>query len=149
MGMLPMVYGIKNMAKQFPAKLPEQIFLCFKMGIKGGSAHIGFLNDLLHGDMGKILFRQECSKGLKDSLPGFALSSVHNNLRTFLENCSVANKKGHLYVATDGLFAMILLNNLFGNNYIVLQKQEKARRLYEKEYETVDRLSFKLPIFGF
>lgn len=54
-----------------------------------------------------------------------------------------------MYVATDSLFAMILLNNLFGNNYIVLQKQEKARRLYEKEYETVDRLSFKLPIFGF
>ena len=95
--------------------------------------YITWLKNLLHGDMGKILFRQECSKGLKDGLSGFALPSVHNNLRTFLENCSVANKKGHLYVATDGLFAMILLNNLFDNNYIVLQKQEKARRLYEKE----------------
>ena len=47
--------GVKDVAKQLLAKLPQEILFCFKMGVEGRSAHIGAGNDFANGYLVEIL----------------------------------------------------------------------------------------------
>ena len=71
----------KNVLKNFGTHRPKQLVLGLKMGIEGASADVGFVNDLLHGDV-LVTFRlKKVGKCAENGSSCFLLTSVH---RTFL-----------------------------------------------------------------
>ena len=91
--------GIENVAEKLPTQLLQQVFLRFKVGVKGGSTHIGLVDDLPDGDLGEILLLKQLGKGCEDGFPCFSLASVHSYLHTFFRICSVSYRIAELAVA--------------------------------------------------
>jgi hypothetical protein len=89
---------IKNVAEQLFAKGLQKEVLCFKMGVKSGSADVGGGDNLTDSDLAELFLRQKLCKCSKNSFPGFSLPTIHNFLRTFFKICSVWNRGRISYV---------------------------------------------------
>lgn len=74
---------IKNVGTQFL----EQVVLGLKVGVKGGAAHIGLVNDVLHGDLAVTFAGEKLAEGAEDRRPGFLLPSVQK--KHLLYNLSI------------------------------------------------------------
>ena len=89
----------KDMVENVRTHGAEQLILGLEVGIKGASADVGFVNDLLHCDVFKALLLQQAAKGPEDRVPGFLLSSVHRiPSRTNQRKCSVSYIRSILIV---------------------------------------------------
>ena len=101
--------GINDVPEQFLAQILQQIFLCLKMGIECGAAYIGPVDDVLHGDLIAVLFRQQFCKRLKNSFSGLFLPSVHTPSRTVLRKCSVSYKETELILVLSTKIRIIYI----------------------------------------
>jgi hypothetical protein len=50
------------------------------MGVEGGTAHVGGIDDVLHRDPAVAFLREKLIEGLKNGISGFLLSTIHKNL---------------------------------------------------------------------
>ena len=76
-----------DVCKNVGAQLLEQIVLGLEVGVKGGAAHVGLVNDVLYGDLAVTLPGQELAERAEDRRPGFLLPSVQK--KYLLYNLSV------------------------------------------------------------
>ena len=70
-------FRVEYMAEKLFAVFLEQKILGFKMGVKGGSAYVGALNNFSHRYLIEVFTGKQFGEGRKNSLPCFPLSSVH------------------------------------------------------------------------
>ena len=75
--MTRVMFSIENMAEQFFAEFLQKIILGFKVRVKGGSSHIRPVDNFSHRNLAEIFFGKQLRKGVKNSLPGFSLASIH------------------------------------------------------------------------
>lgn len=81
----------KDMVEDIRTHGAEQLVLSLKVGIKGASADICFVDDLLHRDVFKAFLFQQAAKGTINRVSGFLLPSVHRiPSRTNQRKCSVS-----------------------------------------------------------
>ena len=85
-------FGGEYMVKDFGADFPQQIILRVEVRVKGASADVRAVNDVLHGNAGIALCFEQRSKRLKYGDPRFSLAPVQTNQlpRIFLLNCTAA-----------------------------------------------------------
>lgn len=112
--------GADNVAEEGFTQGPQQIVLGLEVGVEGGSAHVGGVDDLLHRDFVVAFFSQKASEGCKNSLLGFLLSSVHRlPFRTDGRYCSVMNRPPGLSLAVVLIPDTIKENKVFVIEFIV------------------------------
>lgn len=68
---------VDDMPEQFLAQGFQQRILRLKMGIEGCSSHIGYINNLLHGDLIVLLLGKQLRKSGENCILRFSLPSVH------------------------------------------------------------------------
>lgn len=69
----------EHMVKDFGADFPQQLVLRVKVRVKGASADVRPVNDVLHRDIGIALGFKQRGKRRKNGVPRFPLPSVHLN----------------------------------------------------------------------
>lgn len=67
----------ENVFKNVASYCPEQFVLGLEVGVEGGSADVGFVDDILNGQRGIALPLQQIGERPENRRPCLALSSVH------------------------------------------------------------------------
>ena len=66
-----------DVCKNVGAHFLKQVVLGLEMGVKGGAAHIGLVDDVLDGDLVIAFPGEQGAEGAEDRCPGLLLPSVH------------------------------------------------------------------------